>query len=442
MVYIVFLTFIYSFISNKSIGFIKYMLYWIAIVGIPLYLRTLKRKYDCNYINEFFSDSIKFTILLTVIISPITFQFIKEIIFVPIAILVFIISIVDNNDIINFSQKPYLYKNIFCLAILIALIFISEYKSYIAGIYIMPFYYTLLVFLFVYIKAVYNKYIDLLKKMRVNDITKVRQRIKLKNSLVWIYVSYNRACNFEKNNYENMYAILNEIKIIDNIKKRINKYYKKLKNSDLKYAIIWVSMLFLLYLVVKLNSTFIYYWSFVMIIFICISIFEKIKNGIITCTLFLFFSLMIGFFLFYNLTFIVPSINIQIGDIGFFMRLGIYTIIHFIIIIYVCIKADSNIVKISILLTITILSIVYAVSSLLINLLPLSTLNDNIIWFFKYTAVDIDYYYKNYDARSFLNGIIQLMTYPLYINLLISAAFVEVRQYLSNKKVKGIHKSE
>ncbi len=72
---------------------------------------------------------------------------------------------------------------------------------------------------------------------------------------------------------------------------------------------------------------------------------------------------------------------------------------------------DTN--DISILIIATIATLIYTVDSAIVNALPLSSLNSQLISFLHMTNEDISYFYKNYDGRTLINVFIQIVTYPI-----------------------------
>lgn len=163
--------------------------------------------------------------------------------------------------------------------------------------------------------------------------------------------------------------------------------------------------------------------------------FQESKKSIRKCFFFLLSTSISSFFILVLLIDIVPSLFSKIdslNDLGMLIFILLYTFIQLVFFIIVTVRADHIVARISILIIATIATLIYTVGSAIVNALPLSSLNSQLILFLHMTNEDISYFNKNYDGRTLINVFIQIVTYPIWCNTMIATVTGELKAYRRN----------
>lgn len=160
------------------------------------------------------------------------------------------------------------------------------------------------------------------------------------------------------------------------------------------------------------------------------------RNSIKECLIFLLltsvFSSMLIAVLLSDTTIRYLKISNINGDISLFIYIVLFSLIYLLFYALTIYIVENEVAKISIFIIATLITLVYTIASAALNYIPLTILNDFVCRYI--SAEDIDYFMKNYDGRTFLNFLVQFITYPIWVVSMIGTVIIELKEYLRKKK--------
>ncbi len=163
---------------------------------------------------------------------------------------------------------------------------------------------------------------------------------------------------------------------------------------------------------------------------------NEARNSIKECLVFLLltsvFSSMLIAVLLADTTIKYLKISNINGDISLFIYIVLFSLIYLFFYALTIYIVENEVAKISIFIIATLITLIYTIASAALNYIPLTVLNDFVCKYI--SAEDIDYFMKNYDGRTFLNFLVQFITYPIWVVSMIGTVIIELKEYLRKKK--------
>lgn len=446
LIYSIILTFLFSRTDIWKIYYSKDIILWVLFVGIPLYYGVVQEKSLDGYFKSMVIDNLKFIAIVEFFLSIFSFSLITELILVPV---ITILALLD--AVAGMKEEYQLVKKYTSITLSIAGLFIF-YQSFEVAInnystlnimdtlisFFIPFVFTILFIPISYLLALYAKYQTIFIRMGFKE--KEDKRIKKWHR--WLVlkacnISHKKLLYFEQNFIKSMYIGMDDYEF----QKIINTFSKSTKEviimNKINFQIVSLILFFTIAITASINQTLSLICALLMILSFTITMFQETKNSIYKCCLFLFSTSITSIFILVLLIYIAPSLFTRINtmnDLRILIYILFYTLIQLVFFIIVTLRAEHDVARISILIIATIATLIYTIASAIVNALPLSFLNNQLILSLHMANEDISYFNNNYDGRTLINVFIQLVTYPIWCNAMIATVIGELKAYKRKNK--------